>query len=394
MNARLAAALTVSLCCTAAHGEQEATSFTEAMSVENADISLDTRVFYFDRGFDLPDTEDAEALTAGGIFKYASGDYHGFGFGIAYYASLSLFGIVDRDRGGGTALLQSDGEDISFLGEAYLDYDTGHHLFRVGRQRLATPIADDHDNRLLPTAYEAAVYRFSSDHEMKYELGYISAFSGFGSSLDDFEEPEEDWGEDGLGYAYAFGKLYGLDVRAQYVETLEDSGTNENYGYLDANYELPWGEASYLRGQLGHSGYQQEDSAAMYGLKTGTTVGKIDLALLWNAIRDNRYDTVESGPMYSDWQQGYGNYEPSDAIGAQVTFHPLEKLSLKFGYVDVESRDGDEFNLDTYSEFNIDAQYGINEAATIRLRYSDKDQDDDSDREDRDDFRIIFYYDF
>ncbi len=53
-------------------------------------------------------------------------------------------------------------------------------------------------------------------------------------------------------------------------------------------------------------------------MKTGTTVGQFDLALMYNRIEGNRFRAVEAGPMYTDWQQGYGNYEPSDAVGVQV----------------------------------------------------------------------------
>ncbi len=357
-------------------------------------VSLDTRTFYFDRSFDAPATPDVEALTAGGILKYQSGRFHGIGVGLGYYGSYSLSGVVDRDKGGGSALLQPDGEDISFLGEAYIDLDTGRHQLVVGRQRLATPMADDHDNRLLPSAYEAALYRYKTETDGQFEIGYIDAYTGFGSTFDGFDAPEADWGSDGLAYLYGKGEAFGLQWRAQWVQTLEDSGVYEDYGYLDANYPLDLGEGSYVRAQYGRTGYQQGDAGQMYGFKAGTRIGGVELALLLNAIRDNRFDAVEAGPMYTDWQQGYGNYEPSDALGVQLTFFPSDRSSVKFGYVDVESKDGDAFNLDTFSEFNIDAQMSFSEAARIRFRYSLKDQDNSSDRQDRNDFRVIFYYNF
>jgi hypothetical protein len=369
-------------------------SFSEAMSPGNGTTTLDTRTFYFDRSFDKPDTDDAEAFTLGGILKYESGDYKSFGFGLAYYGSHSLFGIVDRDKGGGTALLQIDGDDISLLGEAYIDLDSGTNQVKLGRQRLTTPLMDDHDLRMVPTAYEAAVYRNKSFEDTILEVGYVSAFTGFGSSLGDFESPDEVWGEDGLAYVYAKSNMGPVSVRAQFIGTLEDSGTYENYGYLDGKLPIEAGNKSYLSGQFAHTGHQTEPSSKVLGLKTGTSVSSVDLAFILVAIRDNRFKAVEAGPLYTEWQQGYGTYEPSDAVAVQVTFHPMERSSILLGYADVESRDGDVFNTDTYTEFNLDAQYTINDASKIRLRYSDKNQDEDSDREDRQDFRIIYYYNF
>ncbi len=132
----------------------------------------------------------------------------------------------------------------------------------------------------------------------------------------------------------------------------------------------------------------------MYGLKAGSSFGNVDLALLYNKIEDNPFKAVEAGPMYSDWQQGYGKYEPSDAVGMQMIYHPVSKASIKLGYVDVESKKGDSFNDDTFTEFNLDAKYKLSKASKIRIRYSKKNQDPSSNREDRDDFRIIYYHNF
>ena len=82
----------------------------------------------------------------------------------------------------------------------------------------------------------------------------------------------------------------------------------------------------------------------------------------------------------------------------------MSALSLKLGYVNVES----DTNLlkDDFTEMNIDAKYTINSYSKIRVRYSVKDQSSASEklrfdniegnggREDRDDFRIIYYMSF
>jgi hypothetical protein len=142
----------------------------------------------------------------------------------------------------------------------------------------------------------------------------------------------------------------------------------------------------------------------LVGGKIGTTVGMFDLALLYDKVSDNAFQAFESGPMYSDWQQGYGPYEASTAVGGQIVLKPMSDVSLKVGFVDVKS----DTNLlvDDFTELNIDAKYTINSYSKIRVRYSMKDQSDASEklrfdgvdgnggREDRDDFRIIYYMNF
>jgi hypothetical protein len=49
---------------------------------------------------------------------------------------------------------------------------------------------------------------------------------------------------------------------------------------------------------------------------------------------------------------------------------------------------------DDFSETNVDIKYKLTSNSKVRVRYSIKDQTDESDREDRDDFRIIYYLNF
>jgi len=376
----------------AADEEPSNYSFSEAL--QNGETTINTRTFYFNRSFDKPETDDAEALTVGGIMKYESANFSDAKVSLAYYGSHRLFDITDREQGGGTSILQSDGEDIAFLGEAYIDFKPGNHQFTIGRQRLSTPLMGDHDLRLLPSTYEAAVYRNTSLKDTTLEAGFVSRYSGFTSKLSGFDEQTGKWGTDGLIYISAKTELAGIALRGQFIDTQDDSGTFKNYKYVDAKLPVGVGQESYIKGQFGGTGYEEGDSSKMLGAKAGTSFGPLDLAILYNKIEDNEFKAVESGPMYSDWQQGYANYEPSDAVGIQLVFHPSENASIKLGFVDVESEDNDAFNKDTFTEANLDVKYQISEVSKLRVRYSIKDQDDESDREDRDDFRIIYYYDF
>ncbi|MFW5425631.1 MAG: hypothetical protein ACKE8G_02140 [Methylophagaceae bacterium] len=369
------------------------TNYNLSEALQNGDFSLNLSVGYFDRGFDDPDKKNAEAFTAGGIAKYESASFNNFKIGLAYFGSHSL-GIIDRDKGKGTSYLQSDGDDIAFLGEAYIDFDNGTHQVKLGRQRLSTPLMGDHNIRLLPSTYGAAVYRNRTLANTVFELGYVERYSGFTSKLSDFEVPDAKWGDDGLAYIYITTRLGNVSLRGQFVDTLDDSGSRKNFRYLDAAMPLSFGEKSYIKAQYGGTAYQVGDTSKMFGLKTGTSFGSVDVALSYNAIRDGNFQAVESGPMYTDWQQGYGPYEPSDAYGVQVIFHPHAKSSIKLGYVDVDGKDGS--RVDEYGEFNLDAKYNFTDVSSVRLRYSMKNQEheDATGRYDRDDLRLYYYHTF
>ncbi len=374
---------------TASAAEDAATTPTEAF--KKGKVSFDMTIGYFIRKFDDPGVDDSEALTGGGIVKYETAPYYQTKIGIAYYGSHDL-GIVEWEKGTGTSFLQADGGDIRFIGEGYVQLGTGIHQLTVGRQRLATPLMDDHNLRLLPSSYEAAVYRNTARENTLLEFGYVNRYSGFGSRNSGFESPDAAWGEDGLAYVYVKTKAGKVDVRGQFINTLDDSGSRKNYRYADVSVPLEKGTKSYVKAQYGGTAYHDADTSTMLGVKAGTTVSTVDLALSWNAILDGNFQAVEAGPMYTDWQQGYGPYQPSTAVGAQAVFYPTSKSSIKLGYVDVNGIDGS--RVDEFAESNLDARYKFTDVSSFRVRYSVKDQafEDPSGRYDRTDFRMYYYH--
>ena len=370
-------------------------------ALQNGTFSANTRTFYFDRGFDKDGVDNATALTVGGILKYVSGDFNGFKTGFAYYGSHRIGDLFSREEGKGTSILGRSGEDLAFLGEAFLQYDYGNTMMKVGRQQLSTPLMQNHDLRILPSVYEAAIIRNKDIENTMVEGGLVQRYTGFTSKDNRFNDYNNKWGDDGLAYvSFSNKSINNLSMRGQYIKALSDKASDgskiavDDYRYFDAKYNLPMiGTGTYIKGQYGGNAYNNADDSTLLGAKIGTSVHKmVDVALLYDKISDNSFKAVESGPMYSDWQQGYGNYEASTAVGGQIVIKPLSALSLKLGYVDVGS---DEGNVrDDFSEFNFDGKYKINDFSKIRVRYSLKDQTDSSDREDRDDFRVIYYMNF
>ena len=355
-------------------------------------FSLDARIFYFDRSFEGTGLPDARAFTGGGIAKYETPGWRNTRLGIAGYGSFNLFGIVDRERSDGTNMLAPDGTDIAFVGEAYIDYDSGKNQMVGGRQRLYTPLINDRDFRMLPSVFEALVYRNMSLKDTTLEAGYLYSETGFGSSLGEFDRKTEAWGQDGILYAFVSTRFDKVGLRAQYADTLENSGRYAQFGYADASVPLRAGQQSYLGFQAGVTGYQIEPTSTMFGFKAGTRFGAFRVAAVYNNISGNSYSAIEGGPMYTDWQQGYADYEPSQALGLQIGFKAGARSDISGGFVNVESKDNDSFHLDAYTESVFDFQYELRKDTNIRIRYSFKNQNEDSTREDRQDFRFIVYY--
>ncbi len=354
--------------------------------------SLDARIFYFDRSFDKPNTPNSKALTAGGIAKYETQEFHGAKAAIAYYGSYHL-GVTDRKEGAASGLLeQTNANNLSLLGELYIEQQIGKTTLKVGRQRLSTPLANDHDLRLLPSSYEAITLKTNEIANSAVELGFINRYTGFVSKYNSFKDEEHIWGKNGLPYIYLQNtSLPGTLLRAQYIYALDSKNiTVKDYRYIDASYKLPIPLNTTIKAQYGGNSFKNANDSSMYGALAEASLPSVDAALVYNKIIGNSFKAVESGAMYTDWQQGYANYEPSEALGGYLVLKPLSSLSVKVGKVWVRAIGASK--KDDFTESNIDFWYTLNKNNKLRIRYSDKDQTPNTTIEDRKDFRVVYYF--
>lgn len=378
-------------------------------SFENAlrsgEFSANLKLFYMDRAFDHKKA-NAKALNLGGILKYESGDFFGFKFGVAYFGSHKIGSFYSREEGIDTSLLQQNGEDIQFIGEAYVQYGIKKTILKTGRQRLSTPLLEGNDQRVVPTTYDATILRSEDIPNTILEVGHIKAYSGFASKYSGFDDQNGAWGKDGLGYIYMENSsIKDLQLRTQYIRAVSNTDNNgeriarEDYRFFDLKYSIPQGTKSYIKAQYLGNNYINASNSKAFGSKIGTTVfDMFDFALVYNRIIGNNLETIGSAPLYTDFQQGYGAYEPSTALGGLITIRSFKDFSLKLGYVNVSTNRPD--YIDDYEEYIADSEYKINQWSRFRIRASFKDQSDISERlskqgiggrEDRTDIRLIYY---
>ncbi len=368
--------------------------------LKDSKISLDTRVFYFDRSNANSNHTAAQALTAGGIAKVETGSYYGLQLGLAGYGSY-LVGLTDRADGAGSSLLESGTNDnLSFVGESYIKYTYGKTSLQVGNQRLFTPLANDHDLRLLPATYQAAVVRSRELDDTLLEAGWIGRYSGFCSKFDKFNNMETTWGDKGLTYFYVENSsIKNSKIRAQYAKAVDDAKISStgytDYRYLDMKYSIT--KDSFVAGQYGGNDYKTTKDSHMYGATAGVNFDYIDTAIVYNKITDNNFKAIESGEMYTDWQQGYANYEPSEAVGGYIVLKPMQNLTVKLGRVNVIAKENSV--KDGFSETLTDIWYKFDASNKLRIRYSFKDESNSANHLatpslDRTDFRVVYYYSF
>ena len=374
-------------------------------SLKDGKFSMDARAFYFNRDYDK--TSGREALTVGGTIKYESKAFNGLKIGTALSTSNLVGDTTDRRRSVKTGLVQGDGENIALVSQAYLQYDAGKTMVKIGRQRLDTPIFTGNDSRMIPTSYEAAIVRNKDIANTIIEAGYVVATSGYGSTNNGFEKNESMYGDDGVGYLYVTNtSVKDLKVRAFYAMTISDdykvAGVTKDtvvtdYRYAEVKYNLPFGKDTFISVNYGGNNYQNQDDSMMYGVAVGTKVGMFNLFAAFEQIKDNDFACDQGGEVYTDYQQGYNSYGPSTAFGGIVSVNPIKNLSVAAKAAFISADEYSDTNLDSsedFNEYNLDTTYKINDWSKVRVRLSMKDQSSASGDNDSTDGRVIYYVKF
>ena len=104
---------------------------------------------------DIIDVVDIQAWAAPGELAYRSGQWRDlFTIGASVYGSYELSG---NENAGGSGMLQLNGDNITTLGQAYLEINWKGLIGRVYRQTLDIPYLNKNDSRMIPNTFEAYV---------------------------------------------------------------------------------------------------------------------------------------------------------------------------------------------------------------------------------------------
>ena len=97
--------------------------------------------------------DDVKAWAAPGEVAFRSGQWRDFlSIGASVYGSYELSG---NDLAGASGMLQLNGDNISTLGQAYLEINWKGLIGRIYRQTLDLPYMNKNDSRMIPNTFEA-----------------------------------------------------------------------------------------------------------------------------------------------------------------------------------------------------------------------------------------------
>lgn len=115
------------------------------------------RAFYIDRNYESGGN-DRSAFAVGGKFGFETAAVNNLKFGIMAYTTNSLF----QDNSPTNAhvdpsLFGKDKDNVTYIGQLYVDYNYKNTKVKVGRQEINTPMAGMDDARMLPNLFEGVV---------------------------------------------------------------------------------------------------------------------------------------------------------------------------------------------------------------------------------------------
>ena len=402
---------------------------TLADALMNGRTTVDFKAFYFDG--DRDNRADRKALAVGGILKSVSAPLNGFKVGIAFYTSHDLIrdgeqtvqkgsianggseNIVTKNIGGNTEMVNSDGSSITVLGEAYLQYNTGNTMIKIGRQRLNTPLANDYYNRFLPNSFEALVIANSDIKDTTLIGAYVNKWKYKAS--DKFIGMTSKLGldEDVIMLAAINKSIPNTKIQAYYYMVPDVA----NAFYLQANNKKlvefkggsVCGAVQYLNQQDAGDALAGALDTYLAGAKLGVKYNNASFKVMYDKVGDDTI--IGSGTSYSSlgWSK-FINFTDiqidGEALNAGAESYGFVlgygfgnlKPAFKFVHVEQDLTMNSAFTGNTRpssDEWNIDVKYKIDKQSKIRVRYANIDYESTHKNEfDEDNLRIIYDYKF
>jgi len=142
-------------------------------------VSGEIRAFYINRD-DTTKSDNQVATALGGHLKYETGAYNGLSIGAAFYTTNRILRGLESANPAllNTTLVKNDGSSYSLLGESYLAYNAeslgSKTVFKLGRQKLDTPLTGSDDARMLPNLFEAYLLQNNDIKNATVVLAHIT----------------------------------------------------------------------------------------------------------------------------------------------------------------------------------------------------------------------------
>lgn len=236
---------------------------------------IDGKFQLFHYGIDSDDeAKRARATALGGSMRYRTPKLYRFGMTLEYSGSHAL-GAVENPQLTELFKAGTDERRLDVLSEGHLSYQNATTYFRLGPQRLDTPLLNGDDTRIVPWSYEAAsmTYAFAGKNKL-----FIAAVSRIRAMTSAHYEKESASGPIAqglylLGWHNRMVDNHTLHAYYYYVPELYDAL------YLQYDYDRPVNDALLLCFGVQHIGTFRNGGEDSHALREAASGGD-DVRLL------------------------------------------------------------------------------------------------------------------
>ncbi|MBA2079142.1 hypothetical protein [Rhodanobacter sp. PCA2] len=330
----LAAAVVLGSASFGAHADTLGDVFTQG----HADGEL--RLYNFDRIYDSNAKPDAHALSGALLLNLRTAEFgDGFSLGASLLTANAL-GTRPSNPDKLDTTMMGDGNSLSALGQAYVQYKNHGVLVRAGQQYLNTPWMGSSDARVLPASYQAVLAGFTP--AKGWDIYGLRSFGWKSRTSDGYHF-------DNLYYPVAYrgdalyGGIAGLPATAKTTPGTWALGTTwesrgfkgqawyydfidfARMGYADGSYTFktgsgfdPFVAAQYVEEHAGSGSIPAESGLALFGVgghkvdsrawgaNAGINIphGKFDVS--WNRI-GQQGGAIGGGALVSPYTAGWAS---------------------------------------------------------------------------------------
>ena len=268
--------------------------FPGSALITNSSLTVHTRLYYLNRHFDTPHTQ--ESLALGGWVSWESGQWHGLSFGLTPYTSQRIVGSDEHD---GASLLQPGQQGYTVLGQAYARWRGWDNQITLYRQILETPLLNTYDAKMTPVTFEAYTFENRSITNLTLTLSQVEKIKPWTESS--FRSLSDAAGydntSDGITLAGVSWTCESLTLQAweYYAHNL----VNSVYAQADLKGPVTGLPAWSLSAQ----GLSQQDVGAAYAGEIRTGMGGIMGGLAWKGITLTAGGTItdNGADIFNPW---------------------------------------------------------------------------------------------
>ena len=342
---------------------------TEIVADKNRVINGYVRGTY--QHHDVKDDRVYKDDAIGGKLHFETGSIDGVSLGASYYGTTE---VVNDDNRGLIPLRGETHKSYSILGEAYLKYEFGKSMFKIGRQEIDTPFADRDDIGMIPNTFESAMFVNSDIKDTTVFLGQINKMSGVGAEVvDKFTKVNGSKNMRLIGMIYEGFNNFTL---SGWYYQLKDAEINK-ISYIEANYEkkVNWDYSYEVGMQYSKQSYSVGEDANILGGKV--TLASNRLGMIFTTAYTKVKNRVANsgfggGPFFSNSEylivdnagaDGTAKWIGAELDGAKFGYRGL---TLGLGKIILETKEKKDA-----TEVDFVASYALNNNMEFHMVYSD-----------------------